>query len=656
MTEPGELRSGQAAWPRTTPTHGWRRLADWAWLLIPLLAVLFYSPSFRFGLLWDDPTYYELGSGLSFWQLFGPVPTFQFYRPLALVYNRLFIDSAGLIHSAPRHVVQVLFHAANIALVIRLARTLGFDALASALAGLVLAVHPFAQQAVACQGSQQPMATLFILGAVLAGTRFLQDRRRLWLGLSLASFLLGLLAQESALAVVPLLMVMSLLHGRDSSLWRRHRWLVPHLVLALCYLAIWVATPRKGGVLGSTDLIKVAAYMGQALLPPTGWLASPEHDPRPMVWLLVAAGVAIGLVWAGWRRHRLATAAGATLYLAGIAPTVIGLSWAYASVGSRLAYPALPGVALLWAGALAALSGRRPRAALTVRLLVAAGLVAWLAISTLRLQRLYTVSTAHLQATVGELTRREERTVLVLNYPEQLALRRPPYALGYWGIILAPVVQELSDYAMVEVGHSAQALDLVRLDVGTQQWHDSPYRVDWRGQRVGPEDLLATNAGYDDVLVTTVSPQGELALEHAGWAQPAAEHPTIAVLGERLALREAGMTQPRPDRLDVTLTVERTATILPDDVLFVHLLDAGASLAAGADSDLWGGYLPLQAIPALTLVGDVRSVGLPTLAPGDYAVTVGLYNRATQERYDAVRPDGSQAWQGELQIGTLHID
>ena len=39
-----------------------------------------------------------------------------------------------------------------------------------------------------------------------------------------------------------------------------------------------------------------------------------------------------------------------------------------------------------------------------------------------------------------------------------------------------------------------------------------------------------------------------------------------------------------------------------------------ASLAAGAGSDLWGGYLPLQAIP-LTLVGDVQSVGLPTLAP-----------------------------------------
>ena len=430
--------SGNAARPR------WRFVSRrWVMVLVPLLAVALYLPATRFGLLWDDPTYYQLGSGLDFWRLFGPVPEFQFYRPLALVYNRIFIDSAGLIHSWPRHLVQALFHAANVALAMRLARTLGLGAFAAAVAGLSLALHPFAQQAVACQGSQQPMATLFILGSVLTACLFLEARRSFWLALSLALFALGLLAQESALAVLPVVMVMSLVRQRPANLWRQHRWLLGYVALAACYLAIWVLTPRQGGILGSSDRLLVTAYMGQAVLPPVGGLASLTVDARPVIWLLLAA-VGGGLLgWLGWRHNRLAVVVGATLYLAGIAPSVMGLSWAYASVGSRLAYPALPGVALLWAGALGWVGGRRWRGARVVQMALVVALMALLAVSTMRLQRLYIAGTTHLRTTVAELAGRPDDTLLFLNYPDRMALRQPPYALGYWGIILAPPVQRL---------------------------------------------------------------------------------------------------------------------------------------------------------------------------------------------------------------------
>jgi len=395
--------------------------------------------------------------------------------------------------------------------------------------------------------------------------------------------------------------------------------------------------------------------MGQAVLPPVGGLAPLRVDAQPIVWLLVAAVCGGLLGWLGWRHNRLAVVVGATLYLAGIAPSVVGLSWAYASVGSRLAYPALPGVALLWAGALAWIGGEQWRGARAIQMALVVGLVTLLAAGALRLQRLYMAGTAHLRTTVTHLTQRPDDTLLFLNYPDRLALRRPPYALGYWGIILAPPVQQLSDYAVAEQGRSATTSELTRLEISNKQWIESPYNVDWRGERVAAEGLLVGSPSYEDVFVTTVSPTGDFMLASVGWARPDAEGEVVAVMGDRLGLRQAEVKQHR-DRLVVNLALEPVGEIAADDVLFVHVLNAAAALAADADSDLWDGYLPLDAIPAGMLVGDTRTVSLPPLASGDYAVTVGLYNRVTGERYDVIKPDGTAVWNGELQIGTLRVD
>ena len=196
--------------------------------------------------------------------------------------------------------------------------------------------------------------------------------------------------------------------------------------------------------------------------------------------------------------------------------------------------------------------------------------------------------------------------MLFLNYPDRMALRQSPYALGYWGIILAPPVQRLADYAVAEQGRSAAALELARLPVGVQQWLDSPYTVDWRGERVDAPGLLPGKATYDGVFATTVSPSGDLRLESVGWAPPSEGGPTIAVMGDRLVLRDATVAPEGGDRLNVMLVLQPTGDVAPDDVVFIHVLDATASLVAGADDDLWGSYLPLETIPAAML--DRKSV------------------------------------------------
>jgi hypothetical protein len=631
------------------------RWARWEVLAIPALALALYLPALRFGLIWDDPLWYQQGAGLSIWQLFRSVPTFQYYRPLALVYNRLFVDAAGLVHSWPRQLAQAMYHSLNTLLCIRLAMALGLERWPSAVAGLFMAVHPYAHQAVAWQSPQQPLSTLCLLTVVLWARRYLTEGDRRWQGLSLGLFAVGLLLQESVLGALAAVGVMSLEREPRHLVWRRHRWLTGYALVAAAYLAVYWFSPRYMGIIGSKGRAQVAAFMLQALLPPTCVFGQLTANWPAAPWLLI--GLAFGglLLGLAWRRAPCAAAVGAVLVVAGIAPAVVGLSWDYVSVGSRLAYPALPGVALLWAGALAWIGGKQGRGARAIQMALVVGLVALLAIGTLRLQRLYMASTAHLRATVTQLTQRPDDTLLFLNYPDRMALRRPPYALGYWGIILAPPVQQLSDYAVAELGRSATSMALTRLQIHNQQWIDSPYNVDWRGERVAAEGLLVGSPSYEDVFVTTVSPTGDFMLASVGWARPDGEGAAVAVMGDRLGLRQAEVKQHR-DRLVVNLAMEPVGEIAADDVLFVHVLNAAAALAADADSDLWDGYLPLDAIPAGMLVGDTRTVSLPPLASGDYAVTVGLYNRVTGERYDVIKPDGTAVWNGELQIGTLRVD
>ncbi|MEN6478160.1 MAG: hypothetical protein ABFD20_00800 [Anaerolineales bacterium] len=626
--------------------------AHWEVLATVALVACIYAPAVGFGIIWDDPTWYQLTRGLKAIQLFGPVTSFHFYRPLALLYSRLFVSDAGIVQPALQHMLQVVFHVTNVVLVHTLARQLGLSRWAAAVAILAFAVHPFAQQAVAWQVPPQPLVTLAMLLVVLTAKWYLDQRQVRWLVLSVGILGCALFYQEVALGVWPVLVLFAL-QTPD----QRSGWLTWYALPSAVFLGLYATMPRKAGVLGAGYSLRVAAYLLQAAAPPLGALRGLTSGWSTAVWVVILGLWTLLLVWASWRERRFAALVGLVWYVTLMAPSILGLSWAYVSVGPRVIYPGLVGVALLWGALFDAWRARATAWAGLLSCLAAVALLGTLTQITVQLQWLYAQATAHLQDTVQVLSAQPEAQFLFLNYPDRIALADPPYVLGYWGITLAPPIQQLSDYALALEGASATAQEVTRLDIGHREWDDAPFTADLRGTRVDDSDaVIATDRWYDAVYTTAVSAKGELALRKVG-ASARGEHPLpLARLGPSLLIVQGHAEREDPHRLRVEVTLEAVGGLLGDDVLCVQLLDTGGVLMAQVDQNLWAGFVPASALPQGALVDEVRYLDIGNLAPGDYAVVVGLYNRQTGLRYRATWVDGHEAWQGLLQIDTLRIE
>ena len=622
----------------------------WELVALSALALLLYLPAMRFGLIWDDPTWYALGGALPKWRLLGPMPAFQFYRPLTLLYNRLFVRADGTVLVELQHVLQALYHAANAVLCVALAERCGLARWSAVLAGLIMAVHPYAQQAVAWQAPQQPLVTLLLLLVVLGALLYRDTGQARWRLLSCAAFACGLLVQEVMLAAAALMVLVYAEQQRPWMCWRR---LWPYGAIAALFVLLYVSMPKKPGIVGVDQQVRVAAFLLQSLSPPTGL---PQSLVRGRVWWwLLALVVLLGvLALVSARRSRRASTLGLVWLLAAISPALLGLRWDYVETGARLAYPALPGVALLWAAALSCGVESARAWRLPWPRLLGLALVLTLGWQTLRLQRLWIEATALQQSAVAAIAARPDETLLFVNYPDQVALKRPPYALGYWGVILAPPVQALADYARSLEGVAGATDDIARLDVGVVQWQSSPYEVLLRGRRVSAQQSVPRWRAYDVVYATVVSPQGRFALREVGWVAAADNDSLLATFNETLVVRSAEVDA-QQGHVRVLVALEGMASMRPNDVLFLHLLTPDGVLVRGADDDLWGGFVPIEALPRGVTVGEVREIDTAGLAPGDYAVTIGLYNRSSGERYRALHANGFEAWNGELQVGTLRI-
>ena len=165
------------------------------------MVFLWYAPSARFGLIWDDPLWYQQGAGRSFWEILTSLSTYQFYRPLAIWLNQQCIRS-GVVNATLAHLIQISAHLTVLLITMPLLQALGFGEWHASLTALLMAIHPFAYQAVAWQAPQQPLAMMFALLSMLAAMHFAQSGRRWLLVLSLATYLARLFFQESVLPFV----------------------------------------------------------------------------------------------------------------------------------------------------------------------------------------------------------------------------------------------------------------------------------------------------------------------------------------------------------------------------------------------------------------------------------------------------------------------
>ena len=638
----------------------WRRLA-WPALLIALTLAL-YAPALGYGLIWDDPRWYGQAAGRSLEQLFFGLKTYQFYRPFSLLLNQQFIAADGRVLAGAAHAAQLAAHLAAVLLLAPALRALGLKRWHADLSALAFALYPMAFQAVAWQAPQGPWILSLSLAAVAAAGRFARGRTA-WGLVSAVAFASALLFQESALPLAAFVVYavwrkdggetrekgkrLSSLFARPSS--RTLLFSAGIAGIAVLYLAIWLNVPRDANVTGEGRDPRVLAYLLQAAAWPVARaLAGPLAAWTPQMLVLVFGGVVLGLGGALAARGEAVAAALALAWIGfGLLPPWVGLSWEYVNYGERLTYVMAPGVAVLWAGLAAwILPLTRARGSVGVALssrilaplLAALGMAAYASLGLVQLRdfrAVYATGTTQLRSAIDVLAAAPDSRFLFVNFPDRYELRAPYYPLGFWGIVLAPVIQDLRDFAIADAGQAGQDVSASAFVTGALEREAWPYRVDMRGVNAGPDGLVEQALPLDGVYLSDYLAHGGLRLSNVGDVAPDTGGTPLATFGDLVALRSA--TRGPNGALELRWAALRQPST--DDALFIHVWQ-GDTFVTDVGGDALGGLIPLWAWRPGDLIIDRRTLPLAALPPGDLTLRVGVFNRATGERYPLVGAAG----------------
>ena len=630
------------------------------YFFLAALTLTLYGPSLNFGLMWDDPRWYQQGAGQSLGQLFTSLPSYQFYRPLAIGLNRQMVSATGVVNAPLAHAIQIAGHLIAVLACAPAWRALGIKTNHARLAALLFALSPFAYQAVAWQAPQQPLAVMWGLLSIVAAHQFLERRQARWLALSLLTYSAALLFQESA---APLVFVFFWLAWIRNPVSLRNRvsmwvsWPLLHLALAVIYLLIWLNVPRTGNVTGAGFQPNVLGYLLQGVVFPFAALTAPLLRETPILHLIwIYAGATLFLALGLWKQTTRRVTLFTLLWIgAGLVPIYAGLAWAYVEVGSRLLYPASLGIALLWAGWMTPLFDSQPGWA---RLTSGALLVSVLGLGLFQwsqFQQLYQRGTQHLARTLDALRASPDQRLLFVNYPDRIELYPPPYPLGVWGLTLAPVVQNLADYARARDGQSARDESLSMFLVGAAEREAWPYRVFMRGSDTAPTQVFDAALDSDGVYLTDYRRGGDLRLRAVGAVGVADSvgPPALASFGAAAELVEANIQFDELGSI-LQLTWRCHAPLREGDTIFVHLWQNGIFVSA-ADGDSLGGVLPVSAWQPGTHIVDIRPLHFPAVPPGRYEIRVGLYSQWENVRYPAMSPTGARFPDDEVPVGNVTL-
>jgi len=262
------------------------------------------------------------------------------------------------------HLSNLLCHLANVALLFALARKLGLGALAAAFAAMLFGLHPVVSEPVAwLTGRKDLLALGFALVSVhLALDARPRPARRL---ARLLTFLLALFSKPVALALLPVLVLVTVAtrHGELSWARRLMRALganAPELVAGLIYLPLtWLGYRAFGasrvGEAAVSSLrsawyglgVHLALVLG--IEPPCVQHLPPSFPPplSPVFDLLpIVAGLGLGVLF--WRlrgplRARVAVALACALFAYLPSSGVVPLK---RFIADSYVYPVLPGLAL----------------------------------------------------------------------------------------------------------------------------------------------------------------------------------------------------------------------------------------------------------------------------------------------------------------------
>jgi len=234
------------------------------------------------------------------------------FRPLAGLTFLLNLALSG-IAPAGYHAFNVLLHLADVALVMALCRRVSGSPVAAGLAGLLFAggFGHYGDAVIWISGRTGPLADVFVLGALLFHWDALERGRVRDRVVSVGCFALALLAKETAIIALPLLLLLEWAHGPfhrpEASARTRLLAYAPYAVLLAGWLAVQLAVVRAGSDIVGRDyafgphaaghMVEYLARMFVPIVPSSSLVAAPGGVRPLLAVLLPALEVAVPLFW-----------------------------------------------------------------------------------------------------------------------------------------------------------------------------------------------------------------------------------------------------------------------------------------------------------------------------------------------------------------------
>jgi protein O-mannosyl-transferase len=351
-----------------------QKQSPWYWLLPCVAAFLIYTPSLSFDFVHDDwmqivgnvqiHSWSFLPRLLStpLWSHAGPGSNASYYRPLFSLWMLLVYTIAGL-SPGLWHLSSVLLHVAVTFLVFRISSKF-VSRVAAGSAALLFAIHPVHIEDVCWVSSSNEM---LYSGLLLLSILFLfrsQIDGAVWLRLSIAAWGAALLTKETAIALLPLFVVLAF-WGSRSEIKKSTKAALAYVAVAATYFAVRsiVLQNMLGKPSGEaswrqvlfTSPIVAKFYLGKLVCPinlGAFHTLRLETEVTPAVLLTGAAisailfGIALVVIYS---KKRHVWAVGAALVFLPLLPAIAGIhffqSVTFEAVHERYLY--LPSVGLV---------------------------------------------------------------------------------------------------------------------------------------------------------------------------------------------------------------------------------------------------------------------------------------------------------------------
>ena len=286
------------------------------------------------------------------------------YRPLFFVTNALIYQAFGL-NALPFHLVSIVLHVVNVALVWQIARRTTNSAAIAHVAAAVFGLHPVYATTVAWISTQNSiMATTGQLLAAIAFLEFMRSGSKRWLGLSLAAYGAAILYHQEVFLLPAALGTYYLLTRLDNpreALRSAVFVFAPFAVVLAVFLVIQGWNSNQSGFIGdftpSVHLLKThAGVLGMSVFPkfaalPTELMPAgssiPGFEWTHALGASIALGAAVTIFWL--RRERRAVIVFALAWYHGsllLSELFLGSGDAVPFLARKI-YPAGPAFALL---------------------------------------------------------------------------------------------------------------------------------------------------------------------------------------------------------------------------------------------------------------------------------------------------------------------